>query len=50
MLMFPGDVERTMSQWTELLGSAGLKIVDVYTENESIELAIEVALVDKAEL
>lgn len=44
MLMHAGGIERSLSQWTELLPRAGLKIVKIWSPEGEGESVIEAKL------
>ena len=44
MMMWPGGMERTRQQWSDLLEKAGLEIVQVWTDDPASESVIEAQL------
>lgn len=46
MMAHVGSQERTEQQWRELLGSVGLKIVNIWTYEPGTESLIEAVLLD----
>lgn len=44
MYMVPGGIERTMGAWKELLDSAGLQILKVWSDESTAEPIIEAEL------